>query len=109
MSRSEIAFSLDTISPELSLQISVLHCNGGADIRSTPNITASKVNAGVLDCIGIDIHVLLRAGDPQTFLGGIGLDLHPFLLASDHRDVLDSVGLDLCLLLHAGDYHGVLD
>ena len=39
----EIAFSLDTISPELSLQISVLHCNGGADIRSTPKRTAFLV------------------------------------------------------------------
>ena len=79
-------------------------------IGNDPNVNAGVLYYhGVLDCVGIDIHLLLRAGDPQTFLGGVGLDLHPFLLASDHRDVLDSVGLDLCLLLHAGDYHGVLD
>ena len=72
-------------------------------------IQSERRRPDVLDCVGIDIHLLLRAGDPQTFLGGVGLDLHPFLLASDHCNVLDSVGLDLCLLLHAGDYHGVLD
>ena len=38
---------------------------------------------------GLDIHFLLRAGDPHAFSGGVGLDLHPLLLASDCCDVLD--------------------
>ena len=44
----------------------------------------------VLDCVRLNIHLLLRAGDPHAFLGGVGFDLHPLLLESDHRDVLDS-------------------
>ena len=43
---------------------------------------------GVLDCVGLDIHLLPH----MLFWGenpGVGLDLHHLLLASDHRDVLD--------------------
>merc|ERR1711911_88557 len=30
---------------------------------------------GVLDCVGLDVHLLLRVGDPLAFLRGFGLYL----------------------------------
>ena len=72
---------------------------------------ADRDHHSVLDCVGLDIHLLLRAGDLHAFLGGVGFDLHPLLLSL--KVIIVRFWIDLIFAFFyvqvITDYHDVLD